>query len=70
MMCPPIDNPASCGLRPERNEWRNCKTMVYDVQRGRINVQDEERSGRPSVVSDGLVQSVGQKICERRRFTI
>jgi hypothetical protein len=26
--------------------------------------------GRPSVVSDDLFQSVGQKICERRRFTI
>jgi hypothetical protein len=25
---------------------------------GRTNVHDEERSGRPSVVSDGLVQSV------------
>jgi hypothetical protein len=26
--------------------------------------------GRPSVVSDDLVESVDQKICERRRFTI
>jgi hypothetical protein len=26
--------------------------------------------GRPSVVSDDLVHSVEQKICERRRFTI
>jgi transposase len=34
-------------------------------KRGRINVQYEERSGWPSVVSDDL-----QKICERRRFTI
>jgi hypothetical protein len=37
---------------------------------GRTNVHDEERSGRPSAVSDWLVQSVNQKICERRRFTI
>jgi hypothetical protein len=37
---------------------------------GRTNVHDEERSGRPSLVSDDLVQSVDQKICERRRFTI
>jgi hypothetical protein len=28
------------------------------------------KSGRPSVVSDILAQSVDQKICERRRFTI
>jgi hypothetical protein len=26
--------------------------------------------GRPSVMSDDLVRSVDQKICERRRFTI
>jgi hypothetical protein len=37
---------------------------------GRTNVHDEDRSGRPSVVSEDLVQSVDQKICERRRFTI
>jgi hypothetical protein len=36
----------------------------------RTNVHDEERSGRPSVVSDDPVQSVDQKICERQRFTI
>jgi transposase len=36
---------------------------------GRIDVHDEERSGRPSVMSDDLVQSVDQKICERRCFT-
>jgi hypothetical protein len=37
---------------------------------GQTNVHDEERSGWPSVVRDDLVQSVDQKICERRRFTI
>jgi hypothetical protein len=37
---------------------------------GRTNVQDEEPSGRPSVVSDDLVQSVDQNITERRRSTI
>jgi hypothetical protein len=37
---------------------------------GGKNVQDEERSGRPSVVSDDLVQSVDQKNCDRWRFTI
>jgi hypothetical protein len=29
-----------------------------------------EMVGRPSVVSDDVVQSVDQKSCERRRFTI
>jgi hypothetical protein len=37
---------------------------------GEQNVHDEERSGRPSAVSDDLVQRVDQKICESRRFTI
>jgi hypothetical protein len=37
---------------------------------GRINVYDEERSGRPSVVNDDLVQSVEKEICERWHFTI
>jgi hypothetical protein len=37
---------------------------------GWINVHDEERKGWPSVVSDDLVQSVDQKNCERRCFTI
>jgi hypothetical protein len=62
-MCSVIDNPASCRLRPVR-QW--CR-MFKD---GRTNVHDEKRSGQPSVVSDDLVQSVDQKMCERRRFTI
>jgi hypothetical protein len=36
----------------------------------RKNFQDGEGSGLSSVVSDGLVSSVDQKICERQRFTI
>jgi hypothetical protein len=36
---------------------------------GRTNIHAEERSGRPSVVSDDL-QNVDQKICMRRRCTI
>jgi hypothetical protein len=37
---------------------------------GWTDVHDEEQSGRPSEVSDDLVQSVDQKICERWWFTI
>ncbi|GBN12085.1 hypothetical protein AVEN_51072-1 [Araneus ventricosus] len=37
---------------------------------GRTNVHDEVRSGRPSVVNDGLVAKVNEKIREKRRFTI
>jgi hypothetical protein len=35
---------------------------------GQTDVHDEERSGQPSVVSDDLVQSVDQKICDRQRL--
>jgi hypothetical protein len=37
---------------------------------GRTNACNGEQSGQPSVMSDDDVQSVDQKICERRRFTI
>jgi transposase len=37
---------------------------------GPKNVHAEERSGRPSVMCDDLVQSVDRKISEKRRFTI
>ncbi|GBM53731.1 hypothetical protein AVEN_159538-1 [Araneus ventricosus] len=36
----------------------------------RANVHDEAWSGRPSVVNDGLVAKVNEKIRENRRFTI
>ncbi|GBM06029.1 hypothetical protein AVEN_49415-1 [Araneus ventricosus] len=40
------------------------------VRQFRTNGHDEARSGRPSVVSDGLVAKVNEKIRENRRFTI
>jgi hypothetical protein len=46
---------------------RQCCRIFKD---GQSNFPDEERSGRPSVVSDYLVQNVDPKICERRHFTI
>jgi hypothetical protein len=36
----------------------------------RTNVHDEEQSGQPSVVSDDIVPSVDQEVCERQRSTI
>ena len=37
---------------------------------GRKNVHDEPSSGRPSVITDDLVNAVDEKIREDRRFTI
>ncbi|GBN03244.1 hypothetical protein AVEN_229023-1 [Araneus ventricosus] len=46
------------------------RKWVRQYNNGRINFHDEERSGRPSVVNDGLVAKVNEKIRENRRFTI
>ncbi|GFX77961.1 HTH_48 domain-containing protein [Trichonephila clavipes] len=37
---------------------------------GRTNIHDEERSGRPSVITDELIQKVDCEVKENRRFTI
>jgi [histone H3]-lysine36 N-dimethyltransferase SETMAR len=37
---------------------------------GRTNVHDEGKSGRPSIVTDELVENVNAKVRENRRFTI
>jgi hypothetical protein len=45
-------------------------TMCRMLKGGRTDVHDKERSGRPSVVSDDLVRSVDETMCERLHFTI
>lgn len=37
---------------------------------GRTNVHDEERSGRPYVINDDLVEKINKKVRENRRSTI
>ncbi|GBO08708.1 hypothetical protein AVEN_101354-1 [Araneus ventricosus] len=46
------------------------RKWVRQFNDGRTNVHDEAQSGRPSVVNDGLVAKVNEKIRENRRFTI
>ncbi|GBL77590.1 hypothetical protein AVEN_118071-1 [Araneus ventricosus] len=46
------------------------RKWVRQFNDGRTNVHDEARSGRPSVVNDGLVAKVNGKIRGNRRFTI
>ncbi|GBM66704.1 hypothetical protein AVEN_275749-1 [Araneus ventricosus] len=46
------------------------RKWVRQFNDGHANVHDEARSGRPSVVNDGLVAKVNEKIRENRRFTI
>ncbi|GBN08951.1 hypothetical protein AVEN_87341-1 [Araneus ventricosus] len=40
------------------------RKWVRQFKDGRTNVHDEARSGRPSVVNDGLVAKVNEKIRE------
>lgn len=37
---------------------------------GCMSVHDEERSGRPSIITDDLVQKDNEKLRDNRRFTI
>ncbi|GBN07697.1 hypothetical protein AVEN_249463-1 [Araneus ventricosus] len=49
---------------------RMVRKWVRQFNDGRTNVHDGARSGRSSVVNDGLVAKVNEKIRENRRFTI
>ncbi|GBM55846.1 hypothetical protein AVEN_99379-1 [Araneus ventricosus] len=46
------------------------RKWVRQFNDGRTNVHDGARSGPPSVVNDGLVAKVNEKIRKNRRFTI
>ncbi|GFY19732.1 HTH_48 domain-containing protein [Trichonephila clavipes] len=46
------------------------RKWVRKTKDGQTNVHDEERSGRPSVITDYLMQAVKTKIRENGRFTI
>lgn len=46
------------------------RKWVRAFKDGRTNIHDEERSGRPSVITDELIQKVDCKVKENRRFTI
>jgi transposase len=54
------------GVMNEGNVRKWCRLFIE----GRTNVHDEERSGRPSLVTDDLRKDVNATIEEHRRFTI
>lgn len=55
---------------PDVMNRQNVAKWVREFREGRSSVHDEERSGRPSVVTDGFVQEVDQLIREDRRLTL
>jgi hypothetical protein len=46
------------------------RRWVRHFNEGRENVDDDPRSGRPSVVNENLVREVEEKIQVKRQFTI
>lgn len=46
------------------------RRWVRSFKNGRTNVHDEDKVGRPSLVSDDLLNNVNEKVRENRRFTI
>ncbi|GFW71246.1 HTH_48 domain-containing protein [Trichonephila clavipes] len=46
------------------------RKWVRAFKDGRTNIHDEERRGRPSVITDELIQKVDCKVKENRRFMI
>ena len=69
--------------KPIENHRQLCKVYENEVmsegrvkqwcimfKNDRTNVHDEERSGRPTIVTDELVAKINEKIHENRRFTI
>jgi len=46
------------------------RKWVRMFNEGRENVHDEARSGRPSLVNDGLVRRVNERVRNGRHFTI
>ncbi|GBM37056.1 hypothetical protein AVEN_228075-1 [Araneus ventricosus] len=46
------------------------RKWVRAFKYGHTNVHDEERSGRPSVITEDLVQKVDRKVRKNKRFTI
>ncbi|GFT34806.1 HTH_48 domain-containing protein [Trichonephila clavipes] len=58
------------GFATEAMSDRKARKWVRKFKDKRTNVNDEERSRRPSVITDDLIQAVETKIREKRRFTI
>jgi transposase len=49
---------------------KKVRQWCRDFKNGRINVHDEERSGKPSRQTEEIVSLVDQKLQSNRRLTI
>ncbi|XP_050547292.1 protein GVQW3-like [Daktulosphaira vitifoliae] len=55
---------------PDGMNRQNVTKWVREFREGRKSVHDEERSGRPFLVTDDFIQKVEQFIREDRRLTL
>ena len=49
---------------------KNVTKWCHEFSEGRTDVHDEQRSGRPSLISYDLLQETEGEICANRRVTI
>jgi len=49
---------------------QNVTKWCREFSEGRTDVHDEQRSGRPSLISDDLLQEIEGEICANLRLTI
>jgi hypothetical protein len=56
------------GIMNESDVRKWCR--VYEYNGGRTNVYDEERSGRPSPITEDLKNGIDQHIRANRHFTL
>ena len=50
--------------------WQNVTKWCREFSEGRTDVHDEQRSGRPSLISDDLLQEIEGEILANRHVTI
>jgi len=50
--------------------WQNVTKWCCEFSEGRTDAHDEQRSGRPSLISDDLLQETEGEICANRHVTI
>jgi len=49
---------------------QNVTKWCHELSKGRTDVHDEQRSGRPSSISDDLLREIEEEICANRCVTI
>ena len=69
-----IQSPAKCEIRGVIRYlvWKGKPPVeVYnEFKNSRMSVRDDQRSGRPSIVTDEIVEKIEKTLCDNRRLTV